>query len=63
MNKNLYAMLNAAIQAGQKKVFVVGYADGNGCTFTEADTLNDAKRVKAQMQTEGHKPFIDVYTR
>lgn len=61
--KNMYAILNSAIKAGQKKVFVIGYTDGNSCTFTEADTLNDAKRVKAAMTAEGHKPFIDIYTR
>ena len=61
--KNMYAILNAAIKAGQKKSFVIGFVEGSVTTFTEADTLNDAKRVKAAMTAEGHKPFIDVYTR
>lgn len=61
--KNLYAMLNADIRAGKKLVFVVGYTENGGCTFTECDSLNDARRVKQQMTAEGRKPFIDAYTR
>lgn len=61
--KNMYAMINEAIKAGAVKVFVVGYADGNVFTFTEADTLKGAKLIKAQMIAEGHKPGIDLYTR
>lgn len=59
----IYARINTAIKAGMKKVFVIGYVDGNGCTFTEADSLEEARRIKAIMTDEGHTPFIDVYAR
>jgi len=61
--KNMYAMVNRAVKAGAIKVFVVGYAEGDSFFFTEAATLAEAKRVYAQMKTEGHRPGIDVYTR
>lgn len=61
--KNMYAMINSAIKAGATKVFIIGYTDNNGCTYTEVTTLSEARRVKAVMAAEGYKPFIDVYTR
>ena len=61
--KNMYAIINSAIKAGAAKVFVVGYTDNNGCTYTEVTTLSEARRIKAVMTAEGRKPFIDVYTR
>jgi len=61
--KNMYALINKAVKAGAIKVFVIGYAEGNGFTFTEANTLAEALQIKAQMCAEGHKVGIDVYTR
>lgn len=63
MNNNFYAKINTAVKAGHKKMFVVGYMDGKTCVFTEADTIAEAKIFRARMIAEGHKPFIDVYTR
>lgn len=61
--KNMYANVCKAVKAGAVKIFVVGYMDGKTCVFTEADTIAEAKIFKARMVSEGHKPFIDVYTR
>lgn len=61
--KNMFAIINRQVKTGASKVFVIGYVEGNGCTFEEANTLADAKRIKAAMVAEGRKPFIDVYTR
>ena len=61
--KNMYAMINKAVKAGAVKVFVIGYSEGNGFTFTEANTLTEAKCIYKQMKVEGHRPGIDVYTR
>lgn len=66
MNKpsGIYAIIAAAVKTGAVKVYIIGYTDKPGqLVYTEADSLNDAKRVKHQMQQDGHKPFIDVYTR
>ena len=55
--------VNEGVKAGKTKVFVIGYVDNGVCTYTEANTLVEAKREKDIMSSEGHRVYIDVYVR